>query len=160
MTSIPSFVIPAKAGTQSQLGRRARADWVPAFAGMTKFRVGEDSHPQGDALGAQDDIVRRQVDAFAHEVTGLFTPPPMATANIGTIRRRVSSPRRREASEGDAFGEGTPRRRGHPAEARFLCRTLWRLSGPCKIRASARGKKRAFAPRPMATANIGTIRCR
>jgi hypothetical protein len=34
-THSPILVIPAKAGTQSVM-RDARADWVPAFAGMTK----------------------------------------------------------------------------------------------------------------------------
>jgi hypothetical protein len=33
------FVIPAKAGIRSVV-RDARADWVPAFAGMTKEGVG------------------------------------------------------------------------------------------------------------------------
>ena len=32
----PTLVIPAKAGTQS-VARNLRADWVPTFAGMTRF---------------------------------------------------------------------------------------------------------------------------
>jgi hypothetical protein len=35
MPGSPSLVIPAKAGTQG-VARDLRADWVPAFAGMTK----------------------------------------------------------------------------------------------------------------------------
>ena len=34
LTATQSFVIPAKAGTQGVAHDR-RADWVPAFAGMT-----------------------------------------------------------------------------------------------------------------------------
>jgi hypothetical protein len=34
----PSFVIPAKAGTQG-LGARGLPLWVTAFAGMTRFAV-------------------------------------------------------------------------------------------------------------------------
>jgi hypothetical protein len=36
----PSFVIPAKAGTQGG-ARDLRADWVPAFAGMTRLEFGD-----------------------------------------------------------------------------------------------------------------------
>jgi hypothetical protein len=60
-----AFVIPANAGTQSQLRRRVRADWVPAFAGVTK-----------------------EADAFHRKATSVFALDTMGSANIGTIRCR------------------------------------------------------------------------
>jgi hypothetical protein len=51
----PTFVIPAKAGTQS--GRGANLPWVPAFAGMTKFGMGEVASAASVAVvGAQDNV--------------------------------------------------------------------------------------------------------
>jgi hypothetical protein len=46
-TATQTFVIPAKAGTQGVAHDR-RADWVPAFAGMTN--EGVKMHVRGAAL--------------------------------------------------------------------------------------------------------------
>ena len=67
------FVTPAKAGTRSQLRARGRADWVPAFAGMTRPERGGKS------------------DAFRHKVTHFAAKFTLSTAKVTVSGPKAST---------------------------------------------------------------------
>jgi hypothetical protein len=65
--ALPSFVIPAQAGTQSALAGTRNCDWVPACAGMTRSGF---NRAEGDAFQREGDIFRRaQSVTFGAKVT-------------------------------------------------------------------------------------------
>ena len=106
--TVPSFVIPANAGTQAQLPVGGRADWAPAFslrlcfaaAGMTRvWTYGCHQRSQSVALPAQGDTFRRlQGDAFGHKATfsggkaTVFGPTATLFAAIPATLSKASTP--------------------------------------------------------------------